>query len=53
MVSMPPTPVLFFIRVVPAAVVLLVAAEGVGSERVAISKAGADISSFLVAVVHA
>ena len=50
MVSMPPTPILFFLPVVLTAVTLLAAAEAAHPGRVAISKAGADVSSFLVAV---
>lgn len=49
MISMPPAPVLFFLSVVLAAVVFLVAAEGAGAELCVVSTAGVDISCCLVA----
>ena len=53
MVSMPPIAVLFFLHVVLAAFILLVAAAEADAGASAISKAGADISSVCVAIVLA
>lgn len=50
---MPPTPVLFFLPAVFAAVILLVAGEGAAAGQIAVSKAAADISSCLVSIMLA
>ena len=44
MISMPSTPVILFLSVVLAAIVLLITAEGAGARQAAISKASADVS---------